>query len=112
MKLSADSGSTPLELIFAAALLLLPIAPMALLYQQLANELAAESIARHALRAAILRSPENPAAILDAKLQELSANWGVLMTSSEFWCSSGCEIASLRVQVGEANAIASMGLEP
>jgi hypothetical protein len=112
VKLSVDSGSTPLELIFTAALLLLPIAPTALLYQQLANELAAESIARHALRAAILRSPENPVEILDATLQELSANWGVLVTNYEFWCSNGCEITSLRVQVGGANAIASMGLEP
>ena len=112
MKHSAEAGSTPLELVFTAALLLLPIAPMALLYQQLANELAAESIARHALRAAILGSPGDPAEVLSAKLQELSASWGVHLTSTDYWCSSGCEIANLEVQVGGAGAIASMGFEP
>ena len=49
-------GSAPIETVALITLLLLPIGPAVLLYEQLSNQLAAESIARHAVRAAVLNA--------------------------------------------------------
>ncbi|MEY4558884.1 MAG: hypothetical protein RL024_1042, partial [Actinomycetota bacterium] len=60
MKPFSDSGSSPLELVTLTALLVMPIGLAIGMYQQLANELAAESIARHSLRLSMLSTPQKP----------------------------------------------------
>lgn len=111
MKLFSSEGSTPLELVTAIALLLMPITPIALLAGQLQNEVAAESIARNALRMAILQSPEDPQAFISRSISELEASWNLDVVDYQIWCSDGCQLLSLDVFVGNASAIHTMGVE-
>jgi ABC-type uncharacterized transport system YnjBCD ATPase subunit len=107
-----EHGSSPVELVATIALLVLPVAPMTLLFEQISNELAAESIARHALRRAILSAPENPQVLLPKALSELSVEWGKEVTDYRFWCEKACVLQNLEVIVGGASAVQTMGLEP
>jgi hypothetical protein len=112
VNLSADSGSTPLEIVATAALLLLPVAPMTQLYNQLSDELAAESIARHALRLAILHESKNPDAYLATAVAQLEGQWQKEVSKAHLSCSINCQLLSLEVEVGSAIAIHTMGIEP
>lgn len=109
---SSERGSTPLELVTLVTLLLLPLAPGVVLYEQLSNELAAESIARHGLRLAILEAPKTPQHALENALMTFSESWGKAITSHRYWCSQNCSMANLEVQIGGATAIQTMGLTP
>jgi hypothetical protein len=110
MKRSFDSGSSPLELVAFTTLLVLPIGLAIGLYQQLSNELAAESIARHALRLAMLSSPQRPSESLDRAVNRFADSWDVAEVEYSYWCSHGCSLVTLEVQVGQAFAIQTMGL--
>ena len=77
MKRSFDSGSSPLELVALTALLLLPIGLGTSVYLQISNELAAESIARHALRLAMLENPERPSENIADAVRLFASNWQV-----------------------------------
>ena len=110
MKRFSDSGSSPLELVAFTALLVLPIGLAIGLYQQLSDELAAESIARHALRLAMLSNPQRPSESLDYAVNRFAENWDVADINFRYWCSSGCSLVTLEVQVGNASAIQTMGI--
>lgn len=110
MKRSFDSGSSPLELVAFSVLLVLPIGMAIGLYQQLSNELAAESIARHALRLAMLANPERPSDAFDRTVKLFAENWDVDSVDYRYWCSNGCSLVTLEVQVGQASAIQTMGI--
>jgi hypothetical protein len=110
MKQSSEAGSTPLELVVFTALLILPIGLSLGLYQQLSNELAAESIARHALRFAILSDPERPSSEFQEAVALFAQNWGVADVDYRYWCSSGCSLVTLELSVGSAKAIQTMSL--
>ena len=110
MKRSPESGSSPLELVVFTALLTLPIGLAIGLYQQLANELAAESIARHALRLAMLTDPIRPSSHFEGAVELFAANWAVADLDYSYWCSSGCSLVTLEVSVGTASAIQTMSL--
>lgn len=98
------------------SLLLIPIGPMLLLFEQISDQLAAESIARHGLRYAFIISPlaTNPANLLESSLQQLATSWGKELADFSLQCL-GCEaggLLELRVRVGNAVAIQSAGIEP
>ena len=110
-----DTGSSPIETVALLAVLLLPIAPVVTLFGELSDSMAAESIARHGLRAAVLDA-ENPAqvpALVAIKVQKLSASWQE-RAEHRFSCQP-CEaggLAALEIVVGNAVAIQVAGLEP
>lgn len=106
----SEKGSTPLELVITLTLLLLPIAPLSQLYLQLSEQLAAESIARNSLRAAVLADPENPERQLEEKISQLANAWQVTVANYELSCLRQCEILTLRVVVGGATGIQSAGI--
>jgi hypothetical protein len=110
VKRSSESGSSPLELVVYSALLTLPIGLSIGLFQQLSNELAAESISRHALRLAMLNDPLRPSSEFESTVSIFASNWGVKEVDYRFWCSSGCSLVTLEVRVGSASAIQTMGL--
>lgn len=115
----AERGSTPLELVAWAALLLLPLAPALELQRSLSQAFAAESIARNALRSAILAADGNLAALrprVAAAATNLAQSWGVDVNqlALETDCSR-CEsdgLVLLQVSIGNQRAAALMGLEP
>ncbi len=110
MKRLSESGSSPLELVIFTALLILPIGLSLGLYQQLSNELAAESIARHALRFAMLSDPQRPSSVVPEAVAMFAQNWKVTDVGYRHWCSSGCSLVTLELRVGSAKAIHTMGL--
>ena len=110
MKPSSDKGSSPLELVTLTALLVMPIGLALGLNQQLANELAAESIARHSLRLAMLTTPQKPSESFESAIERFSKDWQVQDVDYRYWCSLGCSLVTLEIQVGQATAIQSMGL--
>ncbi len=110
MKRSPESGSSPLELVVYSALLTLPIGLSIGLFQQLSNELAAESISRHALRLAMLADPLRPSSEFQAAVSLFAQSWDATEVDYRFWCSSGCSLVTLEVKVGSASAIQTMGL--
>ena len=110
MKRSPESGSSPLELVVFTALLMIPIGLSLSLYQQLSNELAAESIARHALRLAMLTDPVRPSTQLEGAVALFAENWGITGLDYRYWCSAGCSLVTLEVSVGSASAIQTMSL--
>lgn len=110
MKQFSDSGSSPLELVTLTALLVMPIGLAIGMYQQLANELAAESIARHSLRLAMLSTPQKPSQSLESAIERFSRHWQVQDVDSRYWCTLGCSLVTLEIQVGHATAIQTMGL--
>jgi hypothetical protein len=110
MNRSFESGSSPLELVVFTALLTLPIGLSLGLYQQLSNELAAESISRHALRLSMLTDPVRPSEHLEGAVTLFAENWGLTGVDYEYWCSAGCSLVTLEVSVGSASAIQTMSL--
>ena len=110
-----DAGSSPIETVALLAVLLLPIAPVVTLFGELSDSMAAESIARHGLRAAVLgaEDPSQLPLLVATKVQELSTPW---QKSAEhrFSCQP-CEaggLATLEIAVGNALAVQVAGLEP
>lgn len=110
MKRSSESGSSPLELVVFTALLMIPIGLSLGLYQQLSNELAAESIARHALRLAMLTDPVRPSSHFKGAVALFAENWGLTGVDYKYWCRAGCSLVTLEVSVGSASAIQTMSL--
>ena len=115
----SERGAAPLELVAWAALLLLPLAPAIELQRALSHQLAAESIARNALRTAILAADgdlellKSGAAVAAA---ELTRSWGfdTGQLALELDCSR-CEtdeLVLLGVQLENQRATVLMGLEP
>lgn len=110
MKRSSDSGSSPLELVVLTALLVLPVGLATAVYQQLGDELAAESIARHALRYAMLENPERPSQALAGAVEVFADDWLVEVDDYRYWCSLSCSLVTLEITIGDAVAIQTMGL--
>lgn len=103
-------GSAPIETVALITLLLLPIGPAVLLYEQLSNQLAAESIARHAVRAAMLNSPLGGFSEPGVAVGVLAQSWQ--KTVSSYRVTTQGELITLEVRVGNAVAIATLGREP
>jgi hypothetical protein len=80
------------------------------MYQQLSNELAAESIARHSLRLAMLSTPQKPSQSFESAIERFSNDWQVQDVDYRYRCSLGCSLVTLEIQVGQAIAIQTMGL--
>ena len=111
-----DAGSSPLEAVALLLVLVFPLAPALALYQHLSDSLAAESIARHGLRSAVLSQEKGEIPRqLGAVIEPLAASWGKTLAGYELRCLRGCQdadILSLEVSIGSAKAIQSAGLEP
>lgn len=103
-------GSAPIETVAFLTLLMLPVAPGILLYQQISNQLAAESIARHAIRSAMLKADLGRVADVSTEVALLARSWQKRQISH--WVIQDGELISLHVQVGAAKAVATLGLEP
>lgn len=110
MKRFSDTGSSPLELVVLTALLVMPVGLATTVYQQLGDELAAESIARHALRYAMLESPERPSQALAGAVEVFAGDWMVAVDDFRYWCSLSCSLVTLEITIGNAVAIQTMGL--
>ena len=111
----AEGFSEPIETVALLAVLLLPIALVVTLFGELSDAMAAESIARHGLRAAVLEAddPSQLPLLVATKVQALSTPW---QKSAEhrFSCQP-CEaggLATLEIAVGNALAVQVAGLEP
>ena len=109
-----DEGTAPLETAALLALLLLPVTPMLQLFTIALDQISAESIARHALRYAILHSNEQSIhEVTEASVAMLASRWG---TSASFHLNCGnCNrgsLVALTVSVGSASATQVAGLEP
>lgn len=112
--LRSSSGSAPLELASLVAVLLLPMGPMLSIFGEVFNSIAAESIARHALRAAILKSPLTSIdAAIASSVESLADSWQREATFSFDCgrCQKG-DLIHLQVRVGNATALQVAGLEP
>ena len=111
-----DAASSPLEAVALLLVLVLPIAPALGLYRHLSDSLAAESIARHGLRSAVLSQEKGEVPRqLGAVIEPLAASWGKDISSFSVSCLDSCQagdLLSLRVHVGAAWAIQTAGLEP
>ena len=103
-------GSAPIESVALITLLLLPIGPSVFLYEQLSNQLAAESIARHGVRAAMLDAPLGGFTDPGAQLAVLARSWEKPLTG--YQVTSQGQLITLEVRVGNAVAIATLGREP
>jgi hypothetical protein len=110
MKRSAESGSSPLELVSFTTLLLMPLGLGLSTYQQLSNELAAESIARHALRLAMLQNPARPSEALPQAVEQFAGDWELSELNYRYWCSANCSLVTLEITVERARAIQTMGI--
>ena len=114
--LKGSRGSTPLELVIWLTLLLLPVGPMLALYGQLGNQLAAESIARHALRGTILSisDPSQLPSELKRQIAPLGASWGKQISRYTLSCGNCARgnIITLKVWVGNAEAVQSAAMAP
>ena len=115
----SERGAAPLELVAWAALLLLPLAPAIELQRALSHQLAAESIARNALRTAILAADGDLELLrsrVAAAAAELARSWKVDtgQLALELDCSrcEADELVLLRVQLENQRASVLMGLEP
>lgn len=115
-RLKGSRGSTPLELVIWLTLLILPIGPMLALYGQLSNQLAAESITRHALRGSLLSitQPSQLPAELRRQLAPLEASWGKQISHYKLSCGNCArgEIVTLQVWIGNAEAVQSAAMSP
>lgn len=103
-------GSAPIETVALLTLLLLPIGPGVALYQQISDQLAAESIARHAIRSAMLAAEHGEFGDVSTALDVLSRSWQKQIALYDL--SRSGDLVSLQVQIGNASAIATLGLEP
>lgn len=116
VNICSDKGSSPLEVVAWSVLLLLPVAPMLGIYQLLSDQLAAESIARHGLRAAVFgyQSGSDPQQALDAALVPLAQSWNKGVSSATLHCTPTCTAGSLmhlEIRINDAIAIQSAGLQ-
>ena len=114
-RLSDSRGSTLIELVVWVALLLMPLGPGLALYSQLSDQMAAESVARNALRFAILSSDTNAEVRTNAYEQAkvLAQSWGKRMTQLQLRCSGSCpkgNLLHLEVVIGNARAIQTSAL--
>lgn len=107
---SRDAGSSPIETVALITLLLLPIGPGVLLYEQISNQLAAESIARHGVRAAMLEAQRGSFASPTKALGVLALSWQKPLRGFQVLRSG--EFVTLEVLVGNGRAIATLGIEP
>lgn len=107
-------GSSPIETVALLAILLVPIGPVLMLFAHLSDAMAAESIARHALRSGILEAGGvSDSGAIEASVDQLSAGWDK-DAQHRFSCGA-CEpggLAALEVVVGSAAALQAAGLEP
>lgn len=110
MLVSNSSGSAPIETVALVTLLLLPIGPGVILYEQISNQLAAESIARHGVRAAMLQSDLGSFGSPAQALEVLALSWQKPLTG--YRVSRSGELVTLEVVVGRARALATLGIEP
>jgi hypothetical protein len=87
---------------------------MLVLYGEIFDAIAAESIARHSLRLTILHGANNDLEPIAARsVMELSESWGRAATF-ELECGM-CQKGSLvtiKIKVGNSEAIQTAGLEP
>ncbi|MCF8528684.1 MAG: hypothetical protein K9G13_02095 [Aquiluna sp.] len=116
MNIYSDRGSSPLEIVAWSVLLLLPVTPMLEIYHQLSDQLAAESIARHGLRAAVFgfQSGVEPQEALDAALVPLAKSWNKALSAVNLQCTPTCTAGSLmhlEIRINSATAIQSAGLQ-
>lgn len=105
-----DLGSAPVETVALITLLLLPIGPGVILYDQISNQLAAESIARHGVRAAMLESQLGSFASPAQALEVLALSWRKSIAS--YRVTRTGELVTLEVVIGNARALATLGIEP
>lgn len=91
-------------------LLIVPMGFAVPIYQQLSDELAAESIARHALRLAMLENPERPSSEFESAVELIASNWGLNEVDYSYWCSASCSLVTLEVTIGSATAIQTMSI--
>lgn len=110
-----DAGSSPLETVALLAILLLPTAPALTLFAHLSDAMAAESIARHSLRAAILQADDltEVQGFAAEAVQSLASSWK--KSAQHAFACQPCEsggLAVLEVRVGNALAVQVAGLEP
>lgn len=107
-------GSAPLELSSLVLLLLAPLAPMLILYGEIFDAIAAESIARHTMRLTILHADIDEMELVAARsVETLSESWG---KAADFELECGiCQkgsLITLQIRVGNSEAIQTAGLEP
>lgn len=110
MSVRSSAGSAPIETVALITLLLLPIGPGVVLYEQISNQLAAESIARHGVRAAMLESQRGSFVSPAQALEVLALSWG--KTLAGYQVSRTGELVTLEVVIGNARALATLGIEP
>ena len=103
-------GSAPIETVALITLLLVPIGPALGLYELISNQLAAESIARHAIRSSVLSAEVGQMANLSQAINLLSHSWQKPV--ADYQLHQDGELVTLRVQVGSAIGLATIGLEP
>ena len=108
-----DEGSAPLETSTVLALLLIPITPLLAMVESVFDAIAAESIARHALRYSILKSSDELQITIGNAVELLARSWEkeVTFTFDCGMCGKG-SLATLTVKVGDSVAIQVAGLEP
>jgi hypothetical protein len=97
-----------------SVVLLAPIGPSLFLYQQVSDQLAAESIAVNGLRAALLQPEAGWREELGRHLPLLAQSWGKTVGFADLSCGE-CgpgDLVTLEVRVGNSVAIQSAGLEP
>lgn len=114
-RLSDSRGSTLIELVVWIVLLVMPIGPGLALYGQLSDQLAAESIARNALRFAILSSDTNAEVRAHAytQAQVLAQSWNKRLSKVQLRCSGSCpkgNLLHLEVVIANARAIQTSAL--
>lgn len=114
-RLSDSRGSTLIEVVVWVALLLVPLGPGLALYSQLSDQMAAESVARNALRFAILSSDTNAEVRATAYVQAkvLAQSWGKQISQLQLRCSGSCpkgNLLHLEVVIGNARAIQTSAL--
>lgn len=114
-RLNDSRGSTLVELVVWVVLLIVPIGPGLALYGQLSDQLAAESIARNALRYAILSSASNAEVRAHAytQAQALAQSWDKHLIKVQLKCSGSCpkgNLVHLEVVIANARAIQTSAL--
>ncbi|NBU22762.1 MAG: hypothetical protein EBS38_02460 [Actinobacteria bacterium] len=115
LPLRSSSGSTLLELVIWVSLLLLPIGGGLALYGQLSDQLAAESIARNALRFAVLSADSNAEvrSLSYRQAEHLAQSWGKRISQIRMYCSGNCprgNLLHLEVVIGNARATQTSAL--
>ena len=115
-RFSGEAGSSPLELVVYSVLLLMPIAPAIQLGQLITDQVAAESIARNALRSAVLTGKLGAdfRVAIGVSVDSYAAAWGKARPAAKISCESCAagELVNLWVVVGNATAMQSASLEP